>query len=141
MWARAKQLPSLQIVNMAEPLATNDSARTLRSSHPRETSKDETQTMQFALMKMGDEIRCIVPAGDICGEGAVWHPGQNALYWTDINRFLVHRYDPGCHTTETWLFNEPVTAVNLTTDAKLLLLVVGSNIGLWSPRRTRRSSD
>lgn len=83
---------------------------------------------------MFDEIQCIAPAGDICGEGAVWHPEQNALYWTDINRFLVHRYDPRRQTTETWFFNEPVTAVNLTTDPELLLLVLGSNISFWSPR-------
>lgn len=83
---------------------------------------------------MSDEIQCIAPAGDICGEGAVWHPGQNVLYWTDINRFLVHRYDPSCQTTETWHFNEPVTAVNLTTDPELLLLVLGSNVSFWSPR-------
>lgn len=83
---------------------------------------------------MTKEVRCIVPAGDICGEGAVWHPGQNALYWTDINRFLVHRLHPHSLTTETWCFDEPVTAVNLTTDDDLLLLVLGSNISLWSPR-------
>lgn len=80
------------------------------------------------------EVRCIVPAGDICGEGAVWHPSQNVLYWTDINRFLVHRYDPRSLTTETWCFHEPVTAVNLTSDEDILLLVLGSNISLWSPR-------
>lgn len=82
---------------------------------------------------MCGEIRCIVPAGDICGEGAVWHPSQDVLYWTDINRFLVHRFDPRFLTTETWCFHEPVTAVNLTTDEDLLLLVLGSNISLWSP--------
>ena len=93
---------------------------------------------------MCDAIQCVAPAGDICGEGAIWHPAQNALYWTDINRFLVHRYDPRRHTTETWFFNEPVTAVNLTTDAELLLLVLGSNISIWSPRthpRLRRLYD
>jgi len=79
-----------------------------------------------------NQVLCVVPAGDICGEGAVWHPGENALYWTDINRFLVHRYDPDRQTTETWLFEEPVTAVNLTTGSELLL-VLGSNISLWSP--------
>jgi sugar lactone lactonase YvrE len=81
-----------------------------------------------------DEIRCVAPAGDICGEGAVWHPEQNALYWTDINRFLVHRLDVGTQATNTWIFDEPVTSVNLTTDPELLLLVLGSRIGLWSPR-------
>lgn len=83
---------------------------------------------------MGDAIRHIVPAGDLCGEGAVWHPEQNALYWTDINRFLVHRFDASDETTRTWIFEEPVTAVNLTTDPDLLLLVLGSKLGLWAPR-------
>jgi sugar lactone lactonase YvrE len=83
---------------------------------------------------MLEDIQCAVPAGDICGEGAVWHPDQQALYWTDINRFLVHRFDPGAGTTNTWIFPEPVTAVNLTTDSELLLLVLGSKIVLWSPR-------
>lgn len=83
---------------------------------------------------MHGEVRCAVPTGDICGEGAVWHPVQNALYWTDINRFLVHRFNPKLLTTETWCFDEPVTAVTLTSDEDLLLLVLGSNISLWSPR-------
>jgi sugar lactone lactonase YvrE len=88
---------------------------------------------------MPDEIRCVVPAGDICGEGAVWHPGQNALYWTDINRFLVHRFDAGNEATHSWIFDEPVTAVNLTTDEELLLLVLGSKVCLWSPRTHPRA--
>jgi hypothetical protein len=29
---------------------------------------------------MKDEIRCVVPTGEICGEGAVWHLEQRALY-------------------------------------------------------------
>ncbi len=84
---------------------------------------------------MPEEVKCVVPAGDICGEGAVWHPDQNALYWTDINRFLVHRFDPSAQATNTWSFGEPVTAVRLTTDAELLLLVMGLRIAVWSPRR------
>jgi len=85
-------------------------------------------------MGMTNEIRCVVPAGDICGEGAVWHPEQNALYWTDINRFLVHRFDPASGATYTWIFEEPVTAVCLTTEPERLLLVLGSKAALWSPR-------
>jgi sugar lactone lactonase YvrE len=82
---------------------------------------------------MPDDIRHVVPAGDICGEGAVWHPEQNALYWNDINRFLVHRFEVSNQTRKTWSFEEPVTAVNLTTDPERLLLVLGSKVGLWSP--------
>ena len=84
--------------------------------------------------QMANEIRCAVPAGDICGEGAVWHPEQSALYWTDINRFLVHRFTPATSTTRTWIFDEPVTSVNLTEDNEQLLLVFASQVGSWSPR-------
>ena len=66
--------------------------------------------------QMANEIRCAVPAGDICGEGAVWLPEQSALYWADINRFLVHQFTPATSSTRTWMFNEPVTSVNLTED-------------------------
>jgi sugar lactone lactonase YvrE len=79
-----------------------------------------------------DEVRCVVPAGDICGEGAVWNPEHGALYWTDINRFLLHKFIPEAGTTRTWLFDEPVTSVNLTTDADKLLLVLGSKTGIWT---------
>jgi len=81
---------------------------------------------------MSDDVQCICPAGDICGEGAVWHPEERALYWTDINRFLVHRLDPQDQSVRTWIFKEPVTAVNLTTDPNQLLLVFASRVGLWS---------
>lgn len=83
---------------------------------------------------MENGIRCAIPAGDICGEGAVWHPQQSALYWTDINRFLVHQFLPAAGSTRTWIFDEPVISVNLTGDDELLLLVFASRIGLWSPR-------
>ncbi len=84
---------------------------------------------------MTNELRCVLPAGDICGEGAVWCPEHDALYWTDISRFLVHRFDAASGATYTWIFEEPVTAVCLSTDPERLLLVLGSKIGLWSPRR------
>ena len=84
--------------------------------------------------EMRKEIRCAVPAGDICGEGAVWHPEHSALYWADINRFLVHRLTLATSSTQTWIFDEPVTSVNLTEDIERLLLVFASRVGIWSPR-------
>jgi sugar lactone lactonase YvrE len=83
-------------------------------------------------LPMKDAIRCIVPAGDICGEGALWHPAHRALYWTDINRFLLHKFVPETGTTQTWLFDQPVTSANLTTEPEKLLLVFASYVGVWS---------
>ena len=76
---------------------------------------------------------CVAPTGDICGEGAVWHAGENALYWTDINRFLIHRYDAADRSVKTWFFDEPVTAMILTTVEATLAVVLGSRLILWQP--------
>jgi sugar lactone lactonase YvrE len=76
---------------------------------------------------------CVAPTGDICGEGAVWHAAENALYWTDINRFLIHRYDAAGGNVKTWFFDEPVTALILTTLADTLAVVLGSRLILWQP--------
>ena len=82
---------------------------------------------------MQPEIQCVVPAGDICGEGAVWDREQAVLYWADINRFIVHRYRLAGNATESWLFDEPVVSVNLTTRPGQLLLVLATRIAFWSP--------
>src|SRR5579859_4868043 len=85
----------------------------LRETLPGERYQARSPSPLPAEVEMKDEIRCVVPTGDICGEGAVWHSEQRALYWTDINRFLVLRFEPHSQTTQTWFFEEPVTSVNL----------------------------
>ncbi|GGH06509.1 SMP-30/gluconolactonase/LRE family protein [Silvibacterium dinghuense] len=77
------------------------------------------------------EISCVVSAHDICGEGVVWHPEEDALYWTDINRRLLHRYRLADTRFETWQFEQPVTAVALTSNPALILVVLGGSIILW----------
>jgi sugar lactone lactonase YvrE len=82
---------------------------------------------------------CIVPAGDRCGEGPVWHAAEQALYWTDINRFLVHRFDLRDGSAKFWFFDEPVTALALTDSNSVLLVALGSQLILWNPRSDSRS--
>jgi len=86
---------------------------------------------------MADPV-CVAPTGDICGEGAVWHASEDAVYWTDINRFLIHRYDAGNGNVKTWFFDEPVTALILTTAPATLAVVLGSRLILWEPSSDSR---
>ena len=81
---------------------------------------------------------CAAPAGDWCGEGPVWHPEEQALYWTDINRFLIHRYDPARASMQSWFFDEPVTALALTDRADTLAAALGSRAILWKPASDER---
>jgi len=87
-------------------------------------------------MRIGEPI-CVAPAGDRCGEGPVWSPDDQAVYWTDINRFLIHRLDSG-GSVKSWFFAEPVTALALTDSADLLAVALASRILLWNPRTDER---
>jgi sugar lactone lactonase YvrE len=82
--------------------------------------------------------RVVAPTADRCGEGAVWHAGEQALYWTDVNRFLIHRVSVADGSVRFWLFDEPVVALGLTTDDNVLIVALGSRIILWEPRTDTR---
>jgi sugar lactone lactonase YvrE len=79
------------------------------------------------------EPLCVAPTGDVCGEGAVWHASHEAVYWNDINRFLIHRFTPADRCVRTWFFDEPVTALTLTDRATVLAVILGSSVILWEP--------
>lgn len=78
------------------------------------------------------EVRCVAPVGDRVGEAALWSVDEGALYWCDVNRFLIHRLDQE-EAVRSWLFEEPVTALALTTDPERLLVALASRLILWRP--------
>jgi sugar lactone lactonase YvrE len=82
---------------------------------------------------------CVAPTGDWTGEGAVWHAGEGALFWVDINRYLIHRLDPATGNVRSWMFDEPVTATGLTTRDDTLIVAQGSKIILWQPGNHARA--
>src|SRR5438132_8256419 len=82
---------------------------------------------------MSENPVCVAPTGDMCGEGAVWHATHKAVYWTDINRFLIHRCTLADQCVRTWFFDEPVTALTLTDRDEVLTVVLGSRLILWEP--------
>ncbi len=81
---------------------------------------------------------CIAATGDRCGEGILSLQATQCVYWTDINRFLVHRYNVGSAEVKSWFFSEPVTCVLPTNRKGSLLLVLGSGAMLWEPERDVR---
>lgn len=81
---------------------------------------------------------CCAPTGDRCGEGIVWRPEEQVVYWTDINRFLIHRFDPANGSVKSWLFDEPVTAMLLTDRDGTLAVVLGSRVIFWEPSSDSR---
>jgi sugar lactone lactonase YvrE len=84
-------------------------------------------------------LRIVAPIGDRCGEGLVWAPVENAVYWTDVCRFLVHRMTLDNMAVQSWYFDEPCVSLSLTDKAGTLLLGVGSRLILWQPESDTRT--
>jgi sugar lactone lactonase YvrE len=80
-----------------------------------------------------------VPAGDWCGEAAMWSAGEAAIYWVDVNRFLIHRAPFPGGETRTWLFDRPVVAIAPTDRPGTILVAIGSGLLLWQPETDRRT--
>lgn len=87
----------------------------------------------------GGTVACVAPTGDRCGEGPVWHAGEQALYWTDINRFLIHRFDPRDQSVRSWFFDEPVTALVLTDRDDTLAVALSSRLIFWNSASDERT--
>jgi sugar lactone lactonase YvrE len=89
------------------------------------------------MIKIGTPV-CVAPTGDWCGEGAVWHAAEKCVYWTDINRFLIHRFDSIERSVKSWFFDEPVTSMILTDRDDTLAVTLGSRVIFWKPATDER---
>lgn len=85
------------------------------------------------------DVQIAVPAANWCGEGPLWSAKEQALYWTDINRFLLQRYDPVTKSVRHWVFDEPVCATSLTDAPGVLLLALGSKLIFWNMATDERT--
>jgi len=84
------------------------------------------------------DIRCIADTHNLIGEGPLWHPEHNSIYWTDVNGFTIHCYAVEDGALTIWEFEEPVCSLSLTTDPELILVALGSRLILWNPAAHQR---
>jgi L-arabinonolactonase len=54
------------------------------------------------------EIKCLVEAKDILGEGVIWNVNEQALYWCDNLKSNIQRYDPATGKHRVWPMPEEV---------------------------------
>lgn len=57
------------------------------------------------------EIECLIESKDILGEGPIWHPEENALYWCDNLKPSIQRYDPATGDRRVWEMPEEVGCI------------------------------
>jgi sugar lactone lactonase YvrE len=66
------------------------------------------------------------------GEGPSWDERNQVLYWIDITQKQIHRYEPVKGSTETFVVDQPIGAVALTTD-ETLLCAMENGFYLYNP--------
>ena len=96
---------------------------------------------------MSDVVRCVQPAGAILGEGPLWCPREQALYWLDIKRPAIYRFDPRAGQTGNWSLPSDIgcmalreqggMVVGLRTGFAFLDLETGAVTALADPEADR----
>ena len=69
------------------------------------------------------------------GENPLWHPLEHCLYWTDIPRGRLFRYDPATGKHEQCFSGPPLGGFTVQADGTLLLFMARGAIAQWRDGR------
>ncbi|NQU39105.1 MAG: SMP-30/gluconolactonase/LRE family protein [Lentisphaerae bacterium] len=65
------------------------------------------------------------------GEGPLWHPDEQRIYWLDIPNSLLFRHRPKTGETETFDTGVPVGGMTLQSDGSLALFMAEGAVRIW----------
>jgi D-xylono/L-arabinono-1,4-lactonase len=78
-----------------------------------------------------DESHVVADFACHTGEGPLWHPDEEALYWIDIPRGRVYRFNPVSGKSEVVHEQDCVGALTLEADGALLLFGPNGRVDRW----------
>jgi sugar lactone lactonase YvrE len=67
----------------------------------------------------------VVKANAVLGEGSLWHPIQQVLYWVDIEKMEVHSLEPCTNMHKVWLFGKRVSALVPSVNGNIIMALQG----------------
>src|SRR6516162_10974451 len=70
---------------------------------------------------MMPNVACVLHAKSLLGEGPYWDAAEQHLYWVDIKRQLIHRFDPRTVEDRTWSTPEDIGSLAVREKGGLLV--------------------
>lgn len=67
------------------------------------------------------QSQMIYKAEATTGEGSIWHPDRNTLFWVDIEGQRLYEFCPGKQDCKTWDFDRMVSTVVPETDSTVVV--------------------
>jgi len=67
----------------------------------------------------------------VTGEGPLWHPTEQRLYWLDIPKGRIFRYDPATGQHEQVHEGEAIGGFTIQADGALLLFMARGAVKIW----------
>lgn len=77
-----------------------------------------------------------LPVGNVLGEGVLWHPDQQSLWWTDIHGCRLYRYHPDSDSLTEWATPERLTAFGFVASSQAPQTLIASfdkGFALYTP--------
>jgi len=81
------------------------------------------------------QLECVADCACDTGENPLWHPMEKRLYWCDIPRGHIFRYDPISGLYEQCYGGRVVGGFTIQSDGSLLLFMDGGAIAIWRNRK------
>lgn len=78
------------------------------------------------------EVKSALAAKNGLGEGPLWHPAEQALYWVDIHAGQVQRFDPETGSHDTFNVDRTVTALGIR-QAGGFIVATQNGFAVWNP--------
>ncbi|MBI3366926.1 MAG: SMP-30/gluconolactonase/LRE family protein [Burkholderiales bacterium] len=85
------------------------------------------------MMLSNNTLQCVWPAAAVLGEGTLWSPGEQALYWVDILGKQLHRWRPRDAARSSWSFDEEISAAAECADGSGLLVTLRRGFASFDP--------
>ncbi|MDQ2077103.1 SMP-30/gluconolactonase/LRE family protein [Marinimicrobium sp. ABcell2] len=79
-----------------------------------------------------------LPVANTLGEGVLWHPAQQAVWWTDIQACKLHRYHPESESLDTWNTPDRLAAFGFIESSDQLIAAFDGGFALYNPHTGER---